>query len=141
MNATYRKLIIIIFVSIIGILSPQYAHAQLRHQGPSTSEKSAIKESKKILDSLRNNDTAYPYSQFDKQMKKVLTEEQLVQVFSEIEKKCGQYQSSENWKMTKNGIYAIVTAQINFKLVSLQYLITFNADDLIVGIYFKPLPK
>lgn len=141
MSATYRNLIIIVFASIINILSPQYAHAQLKHQGPSTSEKLAIKEGKKVLDSLRNNNTAYPYSQFDKRMKEALTEKQLAQVFLEIEKRCGKYQSSEKWKMVKNGIYAIVTAQINFKMISLQYLITFNTDDLIAGIYFKPLPK
>ena len=107
--------------------------------GPSSSEKLAIQAGQQVLDSLRKGNTTYPYSQFDKQMKETLTEEQLAQVFTAIEQKCGKYQSAENWQITKNGIYVIVTSQVNFELTSIQYLITFNIDDLIAGLYFKPL--
>lgn len=141
MNATYRKLTIVAITCIISLLLPQQTDAQIKHMGPSTSEKLAIKQSQKILDCLLNRDTSYPYSQFDKQMKSSLSEKELALVFSEIEKKCGKYQSSKNWEITKNGIYVIVTAEINFEIFSLQYLITFNMNDLIAGMYFKPLPQ
>jgi len=142
MNKTKQKSVLFVCVSLVSLfLFSQTSYAQLKHQGPSSSEKLAIQEAQKILEHLQMGNTTYPYAHFDKQMKAALPADQLAQVFSTLEKQCGTYQSATDWNVKKNGIYTIVTSKVQFEKTTLQYLITFDLDDLIAGIFFKPLPK
>ena len=142
MNTFYKKTIKFIFITLLSLyLFPSIGYAQLQHQSISTSQELAIAEGQKILKDLRMNDASYTYSHFDKQMKARLTTKQLTETFISIEKRCGDYQSDQDWVVTKNGLYTIVTAQVNFKQMPIHYLITFNMDNLIAGLYFKPLAK
>ena len=113
------------------------ASAYLPSYGQDPSEKQEI--AKEILTHFRNGSLEDIVAHFDGTMKEHLTAGQMASIWKGILQQFGSFENVEKtWTEASDG-YIIVVQQCNFKNRPLLFNLTFDNDNKIAGMYFKPV--